>query len=78
MRYKLMESSVYLSINCFLKMLLIWKYLICLSFFQAAKEFESELKKEPDSAIEAPTEKPASLSEEEKQDIKVSSSKENI
>ncbi|XP_041022311.1 sec-independent protein translocase protein TATA, chloroplastic [Juglans microcarpa x Juglans regia] len=48
------------------------------SFQQAAKEFESELKKEPDSTIEAPTEKPASLSEEEKQDIKVSSSKENV
>lgn len=78
MRYKLMESLDYLSINCFLKMLLIWKYLISLSFFQAAKEFESELKKEPDSAIEAPTEKPASLSEGEKQEIKVSSSKENI
>ncbi|KAB1202875.1 Sec-independent protein translocase protein TATA, chloroplastic [Morella rubra] len=44
----------------------------------AAKEFESELKKEPDSMSESPVEKPASFGEEEKQDIKVSSSKENV
>ncbi|XP_015875362.2 sec-independent protein translocase protein TATA, chloroplastic [Ziziphus jujuba] len=47
------------------------------SFQQAAKEFESELKKEPDS-IEPPVDKPTAVSEEEKQDVKVSSSKESV
>lgn len=44
---------------------------------QAAKEFESELKKEPDS-IEPPVDKATAVSEEEKQDAKVSSSKESV
>ncbi|XP_065623327.1 sec-independent protein translocase protein TATA, chloroplastic isoform X2 [Quercus suber] len=48
------------------------------SFQQAAKEFESELKKEPDSITENPVEKPTAVSEEEKQDIKVSSTKESV
>ncbi|XP_030960022.1 sec-independent protein translocase protein TATA, chloroplastic [Quercus lobata] len=48
------------------------------SFQQAAKEFESELKKEPDSITEPPVEKPTAVSEEEKQDIKVSSTKESV
>ncbi|KAF7817834.1 sec-independent protein translocase protein TATA, chloroplastic [Senna tora] len=48
------------------------------SFQQAAKEFESEIKKEPDSIEEAPAEQPTAVSEEDKQDIKVSSSKENV
>uniref|UniRef100_A0A5B6YXX5 Sec-independent protein translocase protein TATA n=1 Tax=Davidia involucrata TaxID=16924 RepID=A0A5B6YXX5_DAVIN len=47
------------------------------SFQQAAKEFESELKKEPDSAIEPLMEKPTAVSEEENQDVKVSSTKES-
>ncbi|KAA8537024.1 hypothetical protein F0562_029502 [Nyssa sinensis] len=47
------------------------------SFQQAAKEFESELKKEPDSVIELPMEKATAASEEEKQDVKVSSTKES-
>lgn len=47
------------------------------SFQQAAKEFESELKKEPDSSAEPSGEKVA-VSDEEKQDIKVSSSKESV
>ncbi|OAY44240.1 sec-independent protein translocase protein TATA, chloroplastic [Manihot esculenta] len=48
------------------------------SFQQAAKEFESELKKEPDSLSESPGEKPTAVSEEKKQDVEVSSSKESI
>lgn len=48
------------------------------SFQQAAKEFESEIKKEPDSIEEAPAEKPTAVSEQEKPDIKVSSSKESV
>ncbi|KAL0005574.1 hypothetical protein SO802_013135 [Lithocarpus litseifolius] len=48
------------------------------SFQQAAKEFESELKKEPDSITEPPVEKPTAVGEEEKQDIKVSSTKESV
>ncbi|KAI9084808.1 hypothetical protein K1719_033214 [Acacia pycnantha] len=48
------------------------------SFQQAAKEFESEIKKEPDSIEDTPPEKPTAVSEEEKQDIKVSSSKESV
>uniref|UniRef100_A0A2P2J6X8 Uncharacterized protein n=1 Tax=Rhizophora mucronata TaxID=61149 RepID=A0A2P2J6X8_RHIMU len=49
------------------------------SFQQAAKEFESELKKDPDSALEIPAEKPAAVSEEKKQDGgEVSSLKESV
>ncbi|XP_057496057.1 sec-independent protein translocase protein TATA, chloroplastic-like [Actinidia eriantha] len=47
------------------------------SFQQAAKEFESELKKEPDPAIDAPMEKPTSAVEEEKE-VKVSATKESL
>ncbi|KAL6989485.1 hypothetical protein U1Q18_015234 [Sarracenia purpurea var. burkii] len=48
------------------------------SFQQAAKEFETELKKEPDSAtIEPPVEKDAAASEEEKE-ANVSSSKQSL
>ncbi|KAK2987577.1 hypothetical protein RJ640_000241 [Escallonia rubra] len=43
------------------------------SFQEAAKEFESELKKEPESAAEQPVEKAKTVTEEEKQDMKVSS-----
>lgn len=52
--------------------------MICLSIFQAAKEFESEIKKEPDSIPEAPVEKPTALSEEKKQGVEVPSSKESV
>ncbi|EEF31107.1 sec-independent protein translocase protein TATA, chloroplastic isoform X1 [Ricinus communis] len=48
------------------------------SFQEAAKEFESELKKEPDSALESPGETPTAISEEKKQDAEVSSSKESV
>ncbi|KAF8388166.1 hypothetical protein HHK36_026832 [Tetracentron sinense] len=41
-------------------------------FILAAKEFESELKREPEPEIESPAEKLALVSEEEKQDVKVS------
>ncbi|KAF7139062.1 hypothetical protein RHSIM_Rhsim07G0075300 [Rhododendron simsii] len=44
------------------------------SFQQAAKEFETELKKEPDSEIETPVEKAAAASEEERE-VNVSSTK---
>ncbi|KAF8401787.1 hypothetical protein HHK36_012733 [Tetracentron sinense] len=47
------------------------------SFQQAAKEFESELKKEPEPAVEPPAEKSTAVNEEEKQDVKVSSTKES-
>ncbi|XP_058770549.1 sec-independent protein translocase protein TATA, chloroplastic [Vicia villosa] len=43
------------------------------SFQQAAKEFETELKKEPNPTEEIPV-----ASEQEKQDIKVSSTKDNV
>ena len=43
---------------------------------QAAKEFESELKKEPESTQEPSPETPKAVSEQEKQDT-VPSSKEN-
>lgn len=43
---------------------------------QAAKEFESELKKEPDSATETSEGKVTEVIEEEKQDVKASSTKE--
>lgn len=48
------------------------------SFQQAAKEFESELKKEPDSETDSPGEKPTAISEEKKDEGKVSSSKESV
>ncbi|KAL5768246.1 hypothetical protein ACOSP7_014801 [Xanthoceras sorbifolium] len=49
------------------------------SFQQAAKEFETELKKEPDSITDQPGEKStAVVSEEEKQEDKASSSKESV
>ncbi|KAK7337910.1 hypothetical protein VNO77_18501 [Canavalia gladiata] len=48
------------------------------SFQQAAKEFESEIKKEPDSAGGGSSEKSIAASEQEKQDIEVSSSKESV
>ncbi|KAL9681528.1 hypothetical protein QQ045_013313 [Rhodiola kirilowii] len=50
------------------------------SFQQAAKEFETELKKEPDSLSEPPPEDkpfPLSASQAEKQDVNVSSSNES-
>ncbi|KDP23662.1 hypothetical protein JCGZ_23495 [Jatropha curcas] len=48
------------------------------SFQQAAKEFESELKKEPDSLSDSPGEKPTGVSEEKKQDVEISSTKESV
>ncbi|XP_065853780.1 sec-independent protein translocase protein TATA, chloroplastic [Euphorbia lathyris] len=48
------------------------------SFQQAAKEFESELKKEPDALSESSEENPAAVSEEKKQDVEVSNSKESV
>lgn len=45
---------------------------------QAAKEFETEIKKEPDSIEGDPAEKPTAISEQEKQDVNVPSSKESI
>ncbi|KAK9087112.1 hypothetical protein Syun_029506 [Stephania yunnanensis] len=46
---------------------------------RAAKEFESELKKEPDLAIESPpAEKPVAISEEKKPETKVPSTEENL
>ncbi|XP_034708356.1 sec-independent protein translocase protein TATA, chloroplastic [Vitis riparia] len=48
------------------------------SFQQAAKEFETELKKEPASVTEAPVETPATLSEEKEKDVEVSSKKESL
>ncbi|CAI9786129.1 unnamed protein product [Fraxinus pennsylvanica] len=43
------------------------------SFQQAAKEFETELKKDNDSPMESPAENITTASEEEKQEAKVSS-----
>ncbi|KAK7269204.1 hypothetical protein RIF29_21922 [Crotalaria pallida] len=48
------------------------------SFQQAAKEFESELKKEPNSTDEIPVEKLNAVSEQQEQDTKVSSTKDNV
>ncbi|KAJ0015281.1 hypothetical protein Pint_20497 [Pistacia integerrima] len=47
-------------------------------FSLAAKEFESELKKNPDSETDPPAENPTAVSVEEKQDDKVPSSKESV
>ncbi|KHG04000.1 Sec-independent translocase protein TatA [Gossypium arboreum] len=48
------------------------------SFQQAAKEFETELKKEPESMTEQPKENTTAVSEEKKPDLEVSSSKESV
>lgn len=48
------------------------------TILQAAKEFETELKKEPDTAIDSPGEKPTAVSDGDKEDAAVSSSKENV
>lgn len=49
------------------------------SFQQAAKEFETELKKEPEaSPIESPEEKPTPVNEGEKKELEVSGSKESV
>ncbi|GLT95172.1 hypothetical protein SLE2022_128690 [Rubroshorea leprosula] len=48
------------------------------SFQQAAKEFESELKKEPDSIAEPAGEKQPTAISEEKQDANISSSKDSV
>ncbi|XP_014517833.1 sec-independent protein translocase protein TATA, chloroplastic [Vigna radiata var. radiata] len=48
------------------------------SFQQAAKEFESELKKEPDSREEESSEKSIAIGEQEKLDNELSSSKETV
>ena len=45
---------------------------------QAAKEFESELKKDPESLTEKSEENPTAVSEEKKPDVEVSSSKESV
>ncbi|KAJ0078780.1 hypothetical protein Patl1_23299 [Pistacia atlantica] len=47
-------------------------------FSLAAKEFESELKKNPDSETDPPAENPTAVSVDEKQDNKVPSSKESV
>uniref|UniRef100_M1BPS0 Tha4 protein n=1 Tax=Solanum tuberosum TaxID=4113 RepID=M1BPS0_SOLTU len=44
---------------------------------RAAKEFETELRKEPDASAQPPVEKAIEGSQEEKQDTKVSSTKES-
>ncbi|XP_044469334.1 sec-independent protein translocase protein TATA, chloroplastic [Mangifera indica] len=48
------------------------------SFQQAAKEFESELKKDPDSETNLPVEDPTAVNVEEKQGDKVPGSKESV
>lgn len=48
------------------------------SFQQAAKEFESELKKEPNSTDETPAEKLTAVTEQQDQDSKVSSAKDSV
>lgn len=50
---------------------------VIIVILQAAKEFESELSKEPDSLSDSPGEKPTAVSEEKKQDVEISSSKES-
>ena len=49
-----------------------------LILLQAAKEFESELKKEPEPTEETSVEKPTSTEAEERQDLKVSNQKETV
>ncbi|XP_019187424.1 PREDICTED: sec-independent protein translocase protein TATA, chloroplastic-like [Ipomoea nil] len=46
-------------------------------FQQAAKEFETELKKEPDSLAQAPSEGVEEINQQEKRDATVSSTKED-
>lgn len=53
-------------------------WMIGVKLLQAAKEFESELKKEPDSETDPPGEKPTAISEERKDEGKISSSKESV
>ncbi|KAE8720939.1 Sec-independent protein translocase protein TATA [Hibiscus syriacus] len=48
------------------------------SFQQAAKEFETELKKEPESQTEQSEENSTAVGEEKKPDLEVSISKENV
>ncbi|KAE8705540.1 Sec-independent protein translocase protein TATA [Hibiscus syriacus] len=48
------------------------------SFQQAAKEFETELKKDPESLTEQSEENSTAVSEERKPDLEVSSSKESV
>ncbi|XWS42510.1 hypothetical protein CRYUN_Cryun16bG0020300 [Craigia yunnanensis] len=48
------------------------------SFQQAAKEFESELKKDPESLTEQSEENSTAVSEEKKPDVEVSCSKESV
>ncbi|XVE62813.1 hypothetical protein DITRI_Ditri06bG0150000 [Diplodiscus trichospermus] len=48
------------------------------SFQQAAKEFETELKKDPETPTEQSQENPTAVSEEKKPDVEVSSSKESV
>lgn len=52
--------------------------MIGVKLLQAAKEFESELKKEPDSETDPPGEKPTAISDERKDEGKISSSKESV
>lgn len=49
-----------------------------LKIFQAAKEFESELKKDPDSGTNLPVEDPTAVNVEEKQGDKIPGSKESV
>ncbi|XP_062002712.1 sec-independent protein translocase protein TATA, chloroplastic [Rosa rugosa] len=48
------------------------------SFQQAAKEFETELKKEPEPNTEVLTDEPTTVSEEQKPEVKVPSSQEKV
>ncbi|XVF57231.1 hypothetical protein PTKIN_Ptkin06aG0187900 [Pterospermum kingtungense] len=48
------------------------------SFQQAAKEFESELRKDPESLTEQSEETPTAVSAAKKPDVEVSSSKESV
>lgn len=52
--------------------------IMLLILLQAAKEFESELKKEPEPTEETSVEKPTSTEAEERQDLKVSNQKETV
>lgn len=53
-------------------------YLIHWCTFQAAKEFETELKKEPEPNTEVLTDEPTTVSEEQKPEVKVPSSQEKV
>ncbi|KAF9618664.1 hypothetical protein IFM89_002359 [Coptis chinensis] len=48
------------------------------SFQQAAKEFESELKKEPEPLTESSTEKTTTISEEKQNETKIPSTEESL